>query len=1013
MQTFCIVVSVMMFVSLNAQTTVTIGTGSLTTSNNPITSCWAYSYTQQIYTAADLNAQGVVGASIISSLGFYYNSGAYTNSTDWTVYIGNSSLATFATTTSWESVSNLTQVFTGTAPFPAAGNWMTINFSTPFVWDGTSNIVIAVDENQPAYNCSVLWNYTSSGPNRTIYYRDDYNNPNPASPPSAYGRSANLPNIQFEVAPLPDCSGAPASANILSAQGTNLCVGDDLELTIDDDYIFNGITYQWQAFDGSVYNDIVGDTLSTMDTTNLSISTSFQVVVGCSLSGMSTTLAPINITVNALPTVIVDVVETSICSGDAATITASGATSYTWSPATGLSNTNMDVVDANPAAITTYTVTGTDVNGCINVATSTVIPNEFVSADVVINPTELCTPGSAVSATIGGSLPANSNGGVWNYRFLEADGITEAQTWSTNDVFNFIPTADSVYSFFYQLKNTTCAEAIDSVRFNFTVGFGGDVTTIDYDCINMGGTINVENSFGQIDGAVLYTNDFSSGSDFSALTFTGAATISNGRAVITPSATGSNGSMLITLPSFTPGVNNSMNVDFDLTTDLPINNWGTGGADGITYSFGIDANAGALGTGVNGKGTKLRLSFDTAGNGNENGNAPGVYLVYGWTAANAFGPASIETLAYNSNTTWKGGTDVPVNFSIDASGKASLYVDGVLFFDNIQLPNDYMTADVSSWTHLFSAGTGGDAERHAISNLEIYEGSMLFGLSQGLPTVIPSTWQSSSSFTGLAPGTYHVWLAKDETAVCGKNIETIEIINTDPVVALGNDTTICEGATITLDAANAGSTYVWSNNPATTQTIDVSTAGSYAAYVTAANGCTAIGSIFVDVIDAPTASGITMQGNWQSYSFTVENAMNGVTYDWSFGDGTTLMNASSSVSHVYWAEGSFDVTVTISNDCGNVVVTDQFNVANVAAINTIEIEGLSIYPNPTSSELTISLEDASESTVSISSVTGAMIVNEVIFNGLTKINVENWNAGVYFVKVTNQGVSATERIIVK
>ena len=347
--------------------------------------------------------------------------------------------------------------------------------------------------------------------------------------------------------------------------------------------------------------------------------------------------------------------------------------------------------------------------------------------------------------------------------------------------------------------------------------------------------------------------------------------------------------------------------------------------------------------------------------------------------------------------------------------KHHFYVDGVLFFDNVQLPNDYMTSDVSTWTHLFSAGTGGDAERHAIANLKIYEGSLFYGLSQGVSTTIPTAWQNSSSFTGLAPGTYNVWLAKDETAACGKNIQTVEIINTDPVVNLGADTVICDGAMLTLDAGNIGSTYFWSNNSNgdTTQTIDVTTAGSYAAYVTAANGCTAIGSVYVNVIDAPTASGITMQGNWQSYSFTVDNAVNGVSYDWNFGDGTTMMNASSSVSHVYWTEGAFDVTVTISNNCGSTDVTDQFTVANVAGINSIELEGLSIYPNPTSSELTISLDDVSESLVTVSSVTGAVVINNISFNGLTKLNVENWETGVYFIKVTNQGVSTTERIIVQ
>jgi formylglycine-generating enzyme required for sulfatase activity len=49
----------------------------------------------------------------------------------------------------------------------------------------------------------------------------------------------------------------------------------------------------------------------------------------------------------------------SICAGDRTTLTASGAISYVWSPATGLSSTTISNPIANPAVTTTYYVTGT------------------------------------------------------------------------------------------------------------------------------------------------------------------------------------------------------------------------------------------------------------------------------------------------------------------------------------------------------------------------------------------------------------------------------------------------------------------------------------------------------------------------------------------------------------------------------------------------------------------------------------------------------------------------------
>ena len=188
------------------------------------------------------------------------------------------------------------------------------------------------------------------------------------------------------------------------------------------------------------------------------------------------------------------------------------------------------------------------------------------------------------------------------------------------------------------------------MRISFPVGFGADVSVIDFNCQHQGSFI-LSNIFGQPEITEIYTNSFSS---VGALTFTGSASLSSGRAVITPSATSNTGGMSLNIGTFTPGLNNSMDVSFLLTMDQPINNFGTGGADGLTYSFGNDATMGGPGPAQNGKGSKLRLCFDAANNGTENGNASGIYLVYGWTGSNAYGPASSTTLAYSPNTSlWK------------------------------------------------------------------------------------------------------------------------------------------------------------------------------------------------------------------------------------------------------------------------------------------------------------------------------------------------------------------------
>ena len=88
-------------------------------------------------------------------------------------------------------------------------------------------------------------------------------------------------------------------------------------------------------------------------------------VTGTDADGcVSLTAAVSNVTVNALPTVLAVTNNTLLCVGETATLTASGATSYTWN-----TTANTAAIAVSPTVATSYTVTGTDANGCVNTAT--------------------------------------------------------------------------------------------------------------------------------------------------------------------------------------------------------------------------------------------------------------------------------------------------------------------------------------------------------------------------------------------------------------------------------------------------------------------------------------------------------------------------------------------------------------------------------------------------------------------------------------------------------------------
>src|SRR5690606_35653970 len=100
--------------------------------------------------------------------------------------------------TDWETVSATDQVFSGTIT-PLTNGWMEITLATPFNYNGTSNIVIGVDENAALYSDypdTYFGSYTSAS-NTGIYYYNDDTYPNPTTPPTASGRTNTLPRLQL------------------------------------------------------------------------------------------------------------------------------------------------------------------------------------------------------------------------------------------------------------------------------------------------------------------------------------------------------------------------------------------------------------------------------------------------------------------------------------------------------------------------------------------------------------------------------------------------------------------------------------------------------------------------------------------------------------------------------------------------------------------------------------------------------------------------------------------------
>ncbi|MCF6130412.1 PKD domain-containing protein [Flavobacterium sp. AS60] len=132
-------------------------------------------------------------------------------------------------------------------------------------------------------------------------------------------------------------------------------------------------------------------------------------VTNCSTQ--TTTSNPATLIVNPLPAVTLSPSTATYCSpgGTAVALTAGGAgtSNYTYTNNTSLSPTTGANVSATPLTTTTYTVTGTDVNGCTNTASSTItVAPAVLMQSITATPSSVCSGSSSQLNVVAGTTAA-------------------------------------------------------------------------------------------------------------------------------------------------------------------------------------------------------------------------------------------------------------------------------------------------------------------------------------------------------------------------------------------------------------------------------------------------------------------------------------------------------------------------------------------------------------------------------------------------------------------------------
>lgn len=197
-------------------------------------------------------------------------------------------------------------------------------------------------------------------------------------------------------------STAGCSNTNLAVQTISVNSVPTVSATISDAVICSGIQVTVQASGALTYtwSGDVTDGVAFQPATSASYSVTGTNSAGCT----STNQAVVSVTVNELPQVSSNISNSVICIGGQSTLSGNGALTYTWSG--GISNN----VAFSPSLTSSYTLTGTDVNGCINQTVATITVNNLPQLSISGSPSVSCEAQTTTLTVTGASTYTWSSG---------------------------------------------------------------------------------------------------------------------------------------------------------------------------------------------------------------------------------------------------------------------------------------------------------------------------------------------------------------------------------------------------------------------------------------------------------------------------------------------------------------------------------------------------------------------------------------------------------------------------
>jgi len=242
---------------------------------------------------------------------------------------------------------------------------------------------------------------------------------------------------------------------------------------------------------------------------------------------------------------------------------------------------------------------------------------------------------------------------------------------------------------------------------------------------------------------------------------------------------------------------------------------------------------------------------------------------------------------------------------------------------------------------------------------------------------------------------------------CTNSFTTSITVSSNPTVAIAGPTAaICAGSAFSLNASGAN-TYSWSNGAVTSSIAPSPTANtSYTVVGTNSVGCfnSAVSNITVNPVPSVSVAGA---GTICAGETSTLSASGANTYSWNTGATTSTIVVTPTANTSYTVIGTSSVTGCMGVISVNIVVDPCTGIKQSMVKNS----GFKVFPNPTSGDLTIELDNGLNKTIEISDVTGRLVLSNTSSKDKVNVNINHLANGVYYVKVLSNNAVEVIKIV--